>query len=83
VNLERKVRDLNYEISDLQKQLHMQSNAIDMARDLKQKTDLILEDYKKSRLELDRLAEEKENIINDVNQTRSDLERCQEELRIT
>lgn len=61
----------------------MQSNAIEMARDLKQKTDLILEDYKKSRLELDRLAEEKENILNDVNQTRSDLERCQEELRIT
>jgi hypothetical protein len=61
----------------------MQSNAIDMARDLKQKTDLILEDYKKSRFELDRLAEEKENILNDANQTRSDLERCQEELRIT
>jgi len=40
---------LNYEIADLQKQLQMQSNAIDMARDLKQKTDLILEDYKKAK----------------------------------
>jgi hypothetical protein len=48
---------LNYEISDLQKQLTMQSNAIDMARDLKHKTDLILEDYKKAKQELDQVID--------------------------
>ena len=61
----------------------MQSNAIQMARDLKQKTDLILDDYKKARLELDRLTDQKENILSEANQTRNELERCQEELRIT
>jgi hypothetical protein len=61
----------------------MQTNAIEMARDLKQKTDLILEDYKKAKLELDRLTDYKENIIAEANQTRNELERCQEELRIT
>jgi hypothetical protein len=35
----------------------MQSNAIEMARDLKQKTDLILEDYKKAKLDLDRVID--------------------------
>ena len=55
VNLERKVRDLNYEVSDLQKQISLQNDAIEKARELKCKTDMILEDYSKCKTELDQM----------------------------
>jgi hypothetical protein len=61
----------------------MQSNAIDMARDLKQKTDLILEDYKKAKHELDKMMDHSENVQAEANEMRNELERCQEEMRIT